>query len=110
MGITNTTMTRHPATVTVEDMEKHIAHVPGAHAKNLFLRDKKKGAHLIIRAVSLRILTLPSHSFACCSEMFLVSALPSSNTDMKAIQSALGTKDMRSVPRLCPADLPLPVL
>jgi Ala-tRNA(Pro) deacylase len=31
----------HPAVFTVEESRRHTAHVPGAHVKNLFLKDKK---------------------------------------------------------------------
>ncbi|KAM9316996.1 prolyl-tRNA synthetase associated domain-containing protein 1-like [Gastrophryne carolinensis] len=32
----------HPEVFTVEEMMPHVQHLPGAHSKNLFLKDKKK--------------------------------------------------------------------
>lgn len=38
----------HPAVFTVEEALKFCAHVPGAHVKNLFLRDDKKRQYWLI--------------------------------------------------------------
>lgn len=32
----------HPAVFTVAEAQQHCAHIPGAHCKNLFLRNKKR--------------------------------------------------------------------
>ena len=32
---------KHPAVFTVEEAQLHCGHLPGAHCKNLFLKDKK---------------------------------------------------------------------
>ncbi|KAI8483247.1 PREDICTED: prolyl-tRNA synthetase associated domain-containing protein 1-like [Branchiostoma belcheri] len=41
LGIQTETI-EHPEVFTVEEMMKYVSHAPGAHSKNLFLRDKKK--------------------------------------------------------------------
>lgn len=41
LGITSETV-EHPAVFTVEAMMPHVGHLPGAHSKNLFLKDKRK--------------------------------------------------------------------
>ena len=50
----------HPAVFTVEESAAHIAHLPGAHIKNLFVKDKARNLYLITaledRALSLKAL------------------------------------------------------
>lgn len=36
----------HPPVFTVEEAAEHTSHLPGAHTKNLFLRNKKKDLYL----------------------------------------------------------------
>ncbi len=38
----------HPAVFTVEEAQTHTAHLPGAHCKSLFLKDKKGGLWLLV--------------------------------------------------------------
>jgi len=38
----------HPPVFTVIEASQHCAHIPGAHVKNLFLRNKKKTAYWLI--------------------------------------------------------------
>lgn len=38
----------HPAVFTAEEAEKYCAHIPGAHVKNLFLRNEKKTAYWLV--------------------------------------------------------------
>jgi hypothetical protein len=38
------TVHEHPAVLTAEEQETHIAGLPGAHVKNLLVSDKKHGA------------------------------------------------------------------
>lgn len=38
----------HPAVFTAEDGEQYCAHIPGAHVKNLFLRNEKKTAYWLV--------------------------------------------------------------
>jgi Ala-tRNA(Pro) deacylase len=38
----------HPAVFTVEEAQAHTAHLPGAHCKSLFLKDKKGGLWLLV--------------------------------------------------------------
>ncbi len=38
----------HPAVFTVEESQAHTAHLPGAHCKSLFLKDKKGGLWLLV--------------------------------------------------------------
>jgi Ala-tRNA(Pro) deacylase len=40
LGIAHETHS-HPAVFTVEEAQLHCSHLPGAHCKNLFLKDKK---------------------------------------------------------------------
>ena len=62
----------HPPVFTVEEAQKHTAHLPGAHVKNLFLRDKSGGFWLVTcrdeQAVKVnglgRLLNAPRFSFA----------------------------------------------
>jgi Ala-tRNA(Pro) deacylase len=56
---------RHPAVFTVEESRKHTAHVPGAHVKNLFLKDKK-------------------------GKLWLVTCLDSRRVDLNALSRRLG--------------------
>jgi Ala-tRNA(Pro) deacylase len=37
----------HPPVFTVEESQQHTAHLPGAHCKNLFLKDKKDRLWLV---------------------------------------------------------------
>jgi Ala-tRNA(Pro) deacylase len=45
----------HPAVFTVEESLQHTAHLPGAHVKNLFLKDKKGKIWLITCRHDLRV-------------------------------------------------------
>ncbi len=47
LGIETTTH-RHPPVYTVAEAQEHCAHLPGAHCKNLFLKDKKGALWLVI--------------------------------------------------------------
>lgn len=47
LGIDHTTY-QHPAVFTVDEAREHCSHIPGAHAKNLFFRDKKKRYFLVV--------------------------------------------------------------
>lgn len=38
----------HPAVFTVEEAREHCSHIPGAHAKNLFFKDKKNRYYLVV--------------------------------------------------------------
>lgn len=38
----------HPPVFTVDEAKVHTAHLPGAHCKNLFLKDKKGGLWLLV--------------------------------------------------------------
>tara|TARA_Y100000588_G_C14173874_1_gene890426 strand:+ start:169 stop:681 length:513 start_codon:yes stop_codon:yes gene_type:complete len=38
----------HPAVFTVEEAQQHCAHLPGAHCKNLFFKDKKGALWLAV--------------------------------------------------------------
>jgi Ala-tRNA(Pro) deacylase len=38
----------HPAIFTTEEGEQYCAHIPGAHVKNLFLRNEKKTAYWLL--------------------------------------------------------------
>ncbi len=41
-------MHEHPALYTVDQARKHWEHIPGGHAKNLFLRNKRGNRHLLV--------------------------------------------------------------
>src|SRR3954468_11878242 len=45
----------HPAVFTVEESHQHTRHVPGAHCKNLFLKDKKGALWLVTCADERRV-------------------------------------------------------
>jgi Ala-tRNA(Pro) deacylase len=45
----------HPAVFTVEESLQHTAHLPGAHVKNLFLKDKKDKLWLVTCRHDLRV-------------------------------------------------------
>lgn len=47
LGIETTTV-EHPPVFTVEEYEPVLAHLPGAHCKSLFLKDKKGSLWLVI--------------------------------------------------------------
>lgn len=47
LGIETTTIT-HPAVFTTEEAAAHCAHLPGAHCKSLFLKDKKGALWLVV--------------------------------------------------------------
>ena len=47
LGIDATTH-RHPAVFTVEEAQAHCGHLPGAHCKNLFMKDKKGALWLLV--------------------------------------------------------------
>jgi len=59
LGIRHSTI-HHPAAVTVEDLEPHVAHLPGVNVKNLFLCDAKKKMWLVVvphdRTINLKAL------------------------------------------------------
>ena len=59
LGIAHKTVT-HPAVFTVEEARSLRGAVPGGHTKNLFLRDKKGAAYLVVAsedaAIELRSL------------------------------------------------------
>ncbi|HOB61867.1 MAG TPA: prolyl-tRNA synthetase associated domain-containing protein [Candidatus Competibacteraceae bacterium] len=71
LGIATTTV-EHPPLRTIEDSRRLRGHLPGGHAKNLFLKDKKGGYWLLVAlehtAVDLReaasLLQAPRFSFA----------------------------------------------
>ncbi len=52
---------RHPPVFTVEEAQAHCAHLPGAHCKSLFLKDKKGRLWLVValdtRRIDLKSLT-----------------------------------------------------
>ena len=66
LGIEATTH-RHPPVFTVEEAQEHKGDLPGAHTKNLFLRDKK-------------------------GVMWLVVALHDREVDLKALAPILGAR------------------
>lgn len=45
----------HPPVFTVEEAKEHTAHLPGAHCKSLFLKDKKGGLWLLVCLDNRRI-------------------------------------------------------
>jgi Ala-tRNA(Pro) deacylase len=47
LGIAHTTF-EHVPVATVEEAERHTGHLPGAHCKNLFLKDRKGGLWLLV--------------------------------------------------------------
>ena len=47
LGIAHKTVT-HPAVFTVEEARERRGTLPGGHTKNLFLRDKKDAAYLVV--------------------------------------------------------------
>jgi Ala-tRNA(Pro) deacylase len=49
LGIATTTV-RHPPVYTVEEAKAHRGTLPGAHIKNLFLKDKRGALWLIVAA------------------------------------------------------------
>lgn len=55
----------HPAVFTVEEAQRHCGHLPGAHCKNLFLKDKK-------------------------GQLWLVVTLDGREVNIKALQKAMG--------------------
>lgn len=59
----------HPAVFTVEEAKTHRPGIVGAHAKNLFLRDKK-------------------------GKMFLLSALEDRTIDLRAMRDVLGVRSL----------------
>ena len=54
LGISVATV-EHPAAFTVEDLEPHVAHLPGVSVKNLFLCDAKKKMWLVVAPHDRRI-------------------------------------------------------
>lgn len=54
LGIASRTFA-HPAVFTVEESLRHTAHLPGAHVKNLFLKDKKGKLWLVTCRHDLRV-------------------------------------------------------
>lgn len=50
--------TEHPAVFTVEAMMPYVGHLPGAHSKNLFLKDKKKKRLWLVTALASREVNL----------------------------------------------------
>ena len=57
LGITSETV-EHPAVFTVEAMMPYVGHLPGAHSKNLFLKDKKKKRLWLFTALATREINL----------------------------------------------------
>lgn len=59
LGIETTTID-HPAVYTVEEAKQHRGDLPGAHCKNLFLKDKKGALYLVVaqedRAIDMKAL------------------------------------------------------
>ncbi len=59
LGIETTTIT-HPAVYTVEESKAHRGDLPGAHTKNLFLRNKKGKMWLLVcledRKIDIKLL------------------------------------------------------
>jgi len=59
LGIETTTIT-HPAVYTVEESKEHCSNIPGAHTKNLFLRNKKGQMWLLVcledRQIDMKLL------------------------------------------------------
>ena len=45
----------HPPVFTVEESRQHTRHIPGAHCKNLFLKDKKGSLWLVTCADERRV-------------------------------------------------------
>lgn len=66
LGIESTTVTHRPV-FTVEEAKEHRGELPGAHTKNLFVRDKK-------------------------GVMWLVVAIESQPVDLRALAESLGHK------------------
>jgi Ala-tRNA(Pro) deacylase len=64
LGIAHQTH-EHPAVFTVEEAQRHCGHLPGAHCKNLFLKDKK-------------------------GQLWLVVTLDGREVNIKALQKAMG--------------------
>ncbi len=54
LGIATTT-SEHPPVFTVEEAQRHCAHLPGGHCKSLFLKDKKKRLWLVVTLDSRRV-------------------------------------------------------
>jgi Ala-tRNA(Pro) deacylase len=54
LGIAHSTVT-HPAMFTVEEGREIVAKIPGAHTKNLFLKDKNGQRYLIVALQHTRI-------------------------------------------------------
>ena len=46
---------RHPAVFTVEESQRHCAHLPGGHCKNLFLKDSKGKLWLLVTLDNRRV-------------------------------------------------------
>ena len=72
LGITSET-TEHPAVFTVEAMMPYVGHLPGAHSKNLFLKDKKKKRLWLVTALSSR-----EYTFLCFCGVVCVTPTQSS--------------------------------
>lgn len=70
LGIPHATMT-HPPVYTVEEAREKRGVIPGAHSKNLFLRDKK-------------------------GTMWIVSCLESRDVDLKALAPRIGARQRLS--------------
>ena len=64
MGIKTETIT-HPAVFTVEESKRLRGEIPGAHVKNLFIKDKK-------------------------GNLFIISALEDTRIDLKTIHEVIG--------------------
>ncbi len=54
LGIAHRTYSHAPV-FTVEESQAECAHIPGAHTKNLFLKDRKDGLWLVVARESLHI-------------------------------------------------------
>lgn len=52
------TIHTHPPVYTVDEAEKHLADIPGAHCKNLFLKDKKLEKYYLVIALDSKKINL----------------------------------------------------
>ncbi len=90
---------RHPPVFTVEAAKAHRGELPGAHIKNLFLKDARGGLWLIVadedRAIDLkalrRVLGVASLSFASAEALReALGVAPGSVTPFAVINDAAG--------------------
>ena len=83
LGIDHATV-EHPPVFTVEEAQVHTHHLPGGHAKNLFLQDKRGGFWLVtcldqqpvkVNALA-RLLKAPRFSFGKADRLMQVLGVP----------------------------------